>query len=175
MQLPGLIYITNYVFPKNEDWIYAHNVDRHTIAGKCLNVYFLVLQKLTDRIESDMEKQIYDYCKASFMNNKDVMKSYLKIIRISNVVLNLHMHGDSNWKSGKPLQVYRNVKIALSIFVLMLNDKTMYEETLVKCVFPNERERRNFLKIIAGYMQQAFDESIAELAIIILRKIAKVE
>lgn len=165
--------MTSNVFNVYADWMYSHSVDRHKIAGICLNIYFHILQKNPTNIENEIEYEIYKYCKTSFMINTSIMKAYLKIVRVSNIALNLHMHGQSDWKC-KSLQIYRNVKIALTIFVIMLNDKTMYEEILVKFVFPNENERRNFLKVIAGYMQQVFDECIAELAVIILRKIAKV-
>lgn len=165
--------MTIYIFTKYGNWVYTNDNDKHKIAGKCLNIYFLILQKNPHKLKYAIEKDMYNYCKASFMNNKCVMKTYLKVLRFSNTALNLQMHAETNWAGGK-LQVFRNVKLALSIFLILSNDKKIYEETIVKCVFPNENERRNFLKVIAGYMHQPFDESIAELAVIILRKIAKV-
>lgn len=172
MQIPGLIYIINYIFTRYNDWLYIHTSDKHAITGRCLSIFFLILQKNPDEMEFDIERELYLFCRQSFMTNNSVIRSYLRVIQFSNTSLNLHMHAEPNWQHGKSIQVFKNVKLALSVFLILSTGQNASEENLVKSVFPSERERRNFLKIIAGYMQQTFDESIAELAVIILKKIA---
>lgn len=172
IQIPGLIYTVSSVFIKYEDWPYSCLIDKYKITGKCLNIMFLILQRDPNNLKYDIEKHIYNYCKHAFIDSDLVMKNFLKVVRFSNNALDLQMEGESNWLAGNTLPVYRNVKLALSIFLLLSNDQDIYNQTLVRSVFPTEKERRNFLKVLAGYMHQTFDESIAELAVKILKRIA---
>lgn len=174
IQIPGLIFITYYVFTKHIDWNYLMKNDQNKITKKCFKIYLAIIQKDEDEILDPIEKHLNRFCKECFLNNDLVIRPFLKVLRVSNNSLNLRMHGEPNWESGKTLEIFQNVRLALSIFLILLNSKNVFEEVLMRRIFPNENEKKTFLKIIAGYIQQAFDQTVAKLALRVMKKIALV-
>lgn len=174
IQIPGLIFITYYVFTKHIDWNYMIRNDENRIANKCFKIYLAIIQKDEDFMQDPAEMHLSRFCKECFLNNDLVIRPFLKVLRVSNNYLNLRMHGEPNWESDRMLEIFHNVRLALSIFLILLNSKNIFEEVLMRRIFPNENEKKTFLKIIAGYIQQSFDQIVAKLALKVMKKIALV-
>ncbi|CAK1544490.1 unnamed protein product [Leptosia nina] len=172
--LPGLVLLLREVFPNVYGWRYRTVTERRSLIEKCSMFFTSVLHQI-DKTPSAVT--LRKTCVYGLLNTENALE-LLKIVSIGNESLERLIHEDTNWVSGSAYQYTFTLQRCIAIIIFALRDKALVGEATVspleQLIFAQNKQVDSLKVVpnITGYINHAFNSSLATLSCRLLKKFA---
>ncbi|KRT79930.1 hypothetical protein AMK59_7094, partial [Oryctes borbonicus] len=175
IQIPNIIFMFIHLLPLHLDLPYSRVNDKYKITLICLENLFEILSNPEPETPSEYDKVIYDFCYAIAVNYDPTVQVLMRIFRISNTHLHTRMLKESNWNNAITFTIIDCVKACLNIFITLFtfhnNGVRSLQDTVFLRKFFDSNIKPSSIKILIGYLDNAFDVVLPKLACQLFKKI----
>ncbi|GJQ68252.1 hypothetical protein Trydic_g10775 [Trypoxylus dichotomus] len=175
IRIPTIAFLLVHLFPLHLDLMYNRIGDKYKITLICLENLLDILNEIEPEVPSEYDKVIYDFCYAIAVNYEPTVQVLIRVFRISNTHLHTRMLKESNWKHPITFSIIECVKACLNILIKLfaLNniDVRPLQDTVLLRKFLDSNMKPSSIKILVGYLDNAFDALLPKLACQVFKKI----
>lgn len=179
IQLPGIVFLVKYIFPKLKCYKYADTTDYYKITNMILDLVWDIVKQDHKNITDPEERFLFNFCLDAFLTDSYVLKGYCALFKTTLFAAQKSFEKEICWERNKQLPINKHVTLTLKTLLLFIKHnryrktyKSAESSAFEQIVLCAALERLNIVKFVTAFVGYVFDNEVQILALQILQNLA---